>query len=222
MSYLLTAVLVLALMPIPSTVSQAKQQDVMTLVDGVQQKFRRMRDFSADFQQIEQNSLNQRRQSSGHLFLAKDRKMRWQYAPPQENVLVSDGKTVYWLNTADRQVNKDDVKNISDDRIPLMFLLGRSDLKQEFQKFSLLGREPVVGGMRVIGLTPKKKDGDLREVELEVDPNTFLIHRLVLIKADDGRMEFTFSKIETDTNLPSDLFKFTPPPGVEVVNGFGQ
>ena len=64
------------------------------LIDGVDRTFARMRDFSADFVQTEQNSLNRKDQASGHLYLAKERKMKWEYNRPEEKIFVSNGKTV--------------------------------------------------------------------------------------------------------------------------------
>ena len=71
------------------------------LVDGVEQSFARMKDFSADFVQIG-DSLNRKQQESGHLYLMRPRMMRWEYKNPEEKLFVSDGKTVYFYVPADR------------------------------------------------------------------------------------------------------------------------
>ena len=60
--------------------------------------------------------------------------MRWEYKNPEEKLFVSDGKTVFLYVPADRQVSKEAVRQTLDDRIPLMFLLGRSNLRNEFDE----------------------------------------------------------------------------------------
>jgi outer membrane lipoprotein carrier protein len=200
---------------------QTSPPNLSKLLEGVDRTFNRMKDFSADFVQFEQNSLNQKDQASGHLYLARPRMMRWEYKQPEEYLFVSDGKMVYMYVPADRQVRQDQVKDTLDNRIPLMFLVGRSNLRGEFEKFELLPRKPEVEGMAVIQMYPKRKT-DLAELLMEVDPRTYLIRRLVMTHADGSSDDFRFSNIRTDGGLKDSLFKFKPPAGVTILEGIGQ
>src|SRR5882672_8212192 len=194
--------------------------NLSTLVEGVERSFARMKDFSADFIQIE-DSLNQKRQESGHLYLMRTRMMRWEYKNPEEKLYISNGKTVYFYVPADRQVNKEAVRETVDDRIPLMFLLGRSDLRKEFTRFELLSTRPFLEGTKVVRMYPRRKS-DLSEVVMEVDPANFLIRRLLLAHADGSRSEFIFSNIRINTGLRASMFDFKVPVGVEVTEGIAQ
>src|SRR5437773_7770146 len=100
-------------------------QSLPELVDGVDRSFARMNDFSSDFIQIFQDPLNRKQEEAGHLYLKRSKMMRWEYKSPEEKFFISDGKTVHFYVPADRQVNKEAVKETFDDRMPLMFLLGR-------------------------------------------------------------------------------------------------
>lgn len=196
-------------------------QGLTTIVDGVERSFARMKDLSADFIQISKDVLNRTQQAAGHLYLKRERMARWEYTNPEEQLFVSDGKTVYFYVPADKQVNREAVKDTFDDRIPLMFLLGRSNLRNEFTKFELLATKSVLSGTKVIRMSPKRKT-DLKELIMEVDPQTFQIRRLVLDHSNGSHSEFTFSNIRTNTGLKSTLFDFKVPPGVQVVDGIGQ
>jgi outer membrane lipoprotein carrier protein len=147
--------------------------------------------------------------------------MLWEYRQPEKKTFVSDGKSFYFYVPADKQVNREAVKDTFDDRIPLMFLLGRSNLRSEFTKFELLATKPVLSGTKVIRMSPKRKT-DLKELIMEVDPQTFQIRRLVLDHADGSHSDFIFSNIRTNTGLKSTLFDFKVPPGVQIVEGIGQ
>ncbi len=147
--------------------------------------------------------------------------MRWDYRTPEGNVFVSDGKTVSFYVPADRQVNREPVTEALDDRIPLMFLLGRQNLTQEFEKFALLGTKPQVPGTQVIQMYPKRKT-DLSELVMEVDPANYQVRRLLLGHSDGSQSEFIFSNIRTNTGLKASLFDFKVPSGVDVVEGLGQ
>jgi len=191
------------------------------LVEGVERLFAQMKDFSADFIQIFEDALNRKQQESGHLYLMRPRMMRWEYKNPEDKLFISDGKAVYYYVPADRQVNKEAVKESFDDRIPLMFLLGRSNLRNEFTRFELLNTKPFFEGLKVVRMYPKRKT-DLQEVLMEVDPANYQIRRLLLAHQDGSRSEFIFSNIRTNTGLRASMFDFKVPPGVDVVQGLGQ
>lgn len=212
--------LALFLALIPSQ-SDPKGSSLNDLVNGVDQSFARMNDLSADFVQIDQNALNRNRRASGHLYLMRSRKMRWEYTMPEEELFVSDGKTVYFYVPADHQVNKEAVKETFDDRLPLMFLLGRSNLRDEFTKFELLNTKPFFDGTKPIRMYPKRKT-DLSELVMEVDPANYQIRRLIMAHTDGSRSEFIFSNIRTNSGVKASLFDFKVPPGVQVVQGIGQ
>jgi outer membrane lipoprotein carrier protein len=217
MGYLFSLFLAL----LPSSQVSTKANDFNALIDGVQRSFAQMSDFNADFIQIDQNPLNRNRQASGHLYLMRPRKMRWEYQKPEDELFVSDGKTVYFYVPADHQVNKDAVKETFDDRIPLMFLLGKSDLRNEFTQFELLNTPPFLEGTKVVRMYPKRKT-DFKDVVMEVDPASYQIRRLILTHTDGSRSEFVFSNIRTNTGLKASFFDFKVPPGVNVVQGIGQ
>jgi len=206
--------LFLAFMPPQSAETDA-------LVHGVERTFAQMNDLNADFIQVNQNALNRNRQASGHLYLMRPRKMRWEYKTPEEELFVSDGKTVYFYVPGDRQVNKEAVKETFDERMPLMFLLGKSNLSNEFRQFELLNTKPFLEGTKVIRMYPKRKT-DIKDVVMEVDPDNYQIRRLLLDHTDGSHLEFTFSNIRTNTGLKSELFDFKIPAGVAVVQGIGQ
>ncbi|PYS38471.1 MAG: outer membrane lipoprotein carrier protein LolA [Acidobacteria bacterium] len=196
-------------------------QSLPDIITGVEQSFGRMSDLSADFVQISKDVLNRKQEAGGHVYLKRPRMARWEYTSPEEQLFVSDGKTVYFYVPADKQVNREAVKDTFDDRIPLMFLMGRSNLRNEFTKFELLATKPFIAGTKVVRMTPKRKT-DLKELLMEVDPQNFQIRRLVLDHSDGSHSEFIFSNIRTNTGLRASLFDFKVPPGVQVVEGLGQ
>src|SRR5262245_2339842 len=196
-------------------------QGLNDLIDGVDRTFARMTDLTATFVQNSKDALNRKQEAAGLLYLKRQRMARWEYTAPEEQLFVSNGKTVYFYVPADKQVNKDSVKDTLDDRMPLMFLLGRSNLRNEFTQFVELNTKPFLPGTKVIRMIPKRKS-DLKELIMEVDPQNFQLRRLLLEHSDGARSEFIFSNIRTNTGLKAALFDFKVPAGVQVVEGFGQ
>jgi len=165
--------------------------------------------------------LNRKQQESGHLYLMRPRMMRWEYKNPEEKLFVSDSKNVFLYVPADKQVSKEAVKDTFDDRMPLMFLLGRSNLRNEFTRFELLNTKPFLEGTKVVRMYPRRKT-DLSEVIMEVDPENYQIRRLLLAHKDGSKSEFIFSNIRVNTGIKASLFQFTVPAGVQIVDGIAQ
>ena len=149
--------------------------------------------------------------------------MRWEYRLPEEKLFVSDGRDVYFYAPADRQVSHDRVGEVFDDRMPIMFLLGRSNLEEEFTDIvSLTGiEEPEVSGACVMAMH-LRRESDFEEVLLEVDPETFDIRRFRLTSIDGSVSDFVFNQVETNRGLEESVFEFEPPPGVRIVEGIGN
>ncbi len=191
------------------------------VVNGVDRLFAQMKDFSADFVQIDQISLNRNEQGAGHVYLMRPKMARYEYTSPEERLFVSDGKMVYFYIPADRQVRMDQLKEAIDDRIPLMFLVGRSNLRDEFERFETLPVKPQIEGTMVIQMYPKRKT-DLTELVMEVEPQSYLIRRLVLTHANGSRTDLRFSNIRVNSGLKPSLFNFKIPEGTKVREGIGQ
>src|SRR5947207_1521779 len=144
MCYSLAFSLLLLMAPQPHPQGSVLQP----IIDGVERSFAQMNDYNSDFVQIFQDPLNRKQQEAGHVYLKRSRMMRWEYKSPEEKYFISDGKTVYFYVPADKQVNKEAVKDTFDDRMPLMFLLGRSNLQNEFKDFTLLNTKPFLAGTK--------------------------------------------------------------------------
>jgi len=208
-------------LPRPIQQAAAPVKDTNALIDGVDKTFASMKDFQAKFIQISKNSVNQSQRDEGLLYLTRDKKMRVDYQKPEEKYFVSNGKTLFTYIPANRQVTQDPVKDSMVEQFPFLFLLGRSDLRNEFQNFELLTVKPLMEGDQVLRLTPNRKNQDIERIEIEVNPRTNLIDRMTILNTDKSSTDFAFLEIEINRNIPASKFEFTPPPGIRVIQGSG-
>jgi outer membrane lipoprotein-sorting protein len=56
------------------------------------------------------------------------------------------------------------------------------------------------------------------EVQLEITPTNQIV-RIVLSEVDGATTEFRFASLKENMDLADERFRFTPPPGVETVEG---
>src|SRR5437773_6811653 len=99
------ALLTLVLFAVPAA-AQPATVSLDDAVRGIEAEYGRMTDLKAEISQTSFNkSLNQTIPAAGQVYLKKGGKLRWEYTEPTQQVIVSDGKTI-WLYTPQlNQVN---------------------------------------------------------------------------------------------------------------------
>jgi outer membrane lipoprotein carrier protein len=159
------------------------------------------------------------RTESGTLWLKKPGKMRWEYRSPREKLFLSDGKDAWFYVPGDRQVRKEPVRRLDDLRSPLAFLLGKTRLEKELQGLSLASDvTPWMAGNVVLRGVPKAMADRVSEVLLEITPDS-TIARIVIEEEDGSVTEYRFSAQQEDVAIADQRFRFSPPRGVEVIEG---
>ena len=193
-------------------------QDVRPLAHAVDDHYNHLRSLQAEFTEIYRGS-GVERLESGTLWLKKPRKMRWEYRSPREKLFVSDGQSVWFYLPAEKQLRKTQLKKLDDLRSPIAFLLGKTKLESELRGLSkAVDQAPATAGNILLRGVPKAMEGQVNEVQVEITP-THQITRLILMEADGGSTEFRFSGWKENEELRDSQFQFTPPPGVEAVEG---
>jgi len=192
--------------------------DVHTIAQAVDNHYNHLQTLQAEFSETYQGEGIERAES-GSLWLKKPGKMRWEYRSPREKLFLSDGKDAWFYLPGDRQVRRTSVKKLDDLRSPLGFLLGKTRLEKELQGLSLAPDvAPVTPGNIVLRGVPKGMEDRIREVILEITPD-YKIARIQFEEADDSVTEYRFSEQKENGPVADQRFKFTAPPGVEVIEG---
>ena len=196
----------------------ARAQDIHQTARAVDEHYNNLRSLQTDFTEI-YSGAGAERSESGTLWLKKPRKMRWEYRSPREKLFVSDGKAVWFYLPAERQLRKTDFKKLDDLRSPIAFLLGKTKLEKELQGLSkVVDQTPLNTVNTLLRGVPKAMADRVSEVVLEITPKSQLA-RIVFTEVDGATTEFRFASLKEDLEVSDRLFQFTPPPGVETVEG---
>ena len=203
--------------------SFARAQDVRPLARAVDDHYNHLRSLESDFTEIYRGE-GAERVESGTLWLKKPRKMRWEYRSPKEKLFISDGQEVWFYLPAERQLRKTTFRKLDDLRSPLAFLLGKTKLENELRGLSKAADQSPLdpGNILLRGIpqsvVPQSVAGEVSEVQLEITPSDQIV-RIVLMEADGATTEFRFAGWKENLKLSDSRFQFTPPPGVETVEG---
>lgn len=193
-------------------------EDIQPLARAVDDHYNHLHSLQSDFTEIYRGD-GPERVESGTLWLKKPRKMRWEYRSPNEKLFVSNGEVVWFYQPAERQLRKTTLRKLDDWRSPLAFLLGKTKLENELQGLSkAVDQSPLGAGNTVLRGVPRGMAGQVSEVLLEIAPSDQIV-RIVLVGLDGATTEFRFAGWKENLEVSDGRFQFTPPPGVETVEG---
>jgi outer membrane lipoprotein carrier protein len=213
---------VLILLALASALAANPSLDVHAIAQAVDNRYNHLQTLQAEFTETYQGAGTERSES-GSLWLKKPGKMRWEYRSPKEKLFLSDGKDAWFYLPGDRQVRRTSAKKLDDLRSPLGFLLGKTRLEKELNGLSFAPDvAPLTPGNTVLRGVPKAMANRVNEVVLEITPD-YHIARIQFEEADESVTEYRFSEQQENARIADQIFRFSPPPGVEIVDGdFGQ
>ena len=132
----------------------------------------------------------------------------WTFTAPEEKVFVFDGSNSWFYVAVDKQVTVASIDDRRRSELPFL-LIGDPAARERLFVVKEAGN--------VITLQPRSASSVIRNVTLTIAPNTHLIQRLAYSDREGNRTEFDFSGYRRRATTP-DLFRFTPPAGVQVVS----
>lgn len=187
--------------------------NVDVIVKRLQARYDSTSGFRADFtQEVESATLGEKIESKGKVSFKKPGRMRWEFTVPDQ-LLVSDGTSFWFYRPADKQVLKTPFQQAFRSATPASFLLGVGRLTQDFTVV-LSGETTDAYTLR---LTPKKDPEAIGFLDLVVDAKTFDILQATVTDPLGNTTRLRFANIDRAAPLDDALFRFTAPPGVDIV-----
>jgi outer membrane lipoprotein carrier protein len=187
------------------------------VADKVQATYKGFSDLQAGFVQRATNRLSgMSQEASGRLFLKWPGKMRWEYDNPEPRLFLVDGKTLWSHSPLERQAVAQDVSG-SLSTGPIGILFGVGSLRRDFRVRKILHAGTREGREHLLDLAPKGQDLSFKRVILAIDQESFLIKRLTVFDLYGNTTVVDLSELKVNGGLEDALFKFSPPPGTDLV-----
>jgi outer membrane lipoprotein carrier protein len=167
--------------------------------------------WSADFTQtIDDGHGKIVRSAAGKLYLQKPGRFRWDYSQPSEQLILADGKQIWFYDKDLGQANVRDM-DASLANTPAVLLSGNGSVSSQFDVTSL----PPSDGLEWYQLIPKRTESDFQLVRIGFRKgelaSMFLADKLNQIT------QLTFSNSQRNAKFSPGLFSFVPPAGVDVI-----
>ena len=214
----IAAALVLLALVAPAAAQTAPSPTLEEVVRGVEAAYGKMNDLKGEFTQSALNkSLNQTIDAQGTMYLKKGGKLRWEYAEPTRQEIVSDGKTIWIYTPQLNQVNTGPAPEALSGPAG-SFLSGLGKLREHFKVRFLNPAQPKdADGNVVLDLTPKQPLPTLTRLILSLDSRTYDVRKAVVYDQFDNTVTMRFTRLAVNTGVPDRLFVFTAPRGAATV-----
>jgi len=201
-----------------SPLANAADLSAEQVAEQLQKTYKSASTFSADFAQITTMTglSQQKRHGEGTLVVKRPRHIRWDYHLPSRQVLISDGRNLFFYLAAEKQMIKTLAEPYLKEDISYTFLTGAGDILGDF-KVSLVKKSIVSGQNYQLMLGPKELHPQIQSVKLWVDRKSFMIKRLQMFDHLGTITDIALYNIKVNEAVNNDFFSFTPPPDTEII-----
>jgi outer membrane lipoprotein carrier protein len=148
--------------------------------------------------------------TSGQFVFQRPGKFRWLYQKPYEQLIVADGER---LIIYDKDLNQATIRRLqaSLPSSPASILFGSNEFEREFEVSDAGTRD----GLAWIVARPRARDTAFERIEIGFRDG--LPGAMRLVDNFGQTTQLTFSNVERNPKLDSDVFSFTPPAGADVL-----
>ena len=210
-------VVLLLLIFLCSIHAYSEEQDLDSVIDGVQKKYEQIDNFQAVFtQESEIKALNKTQLAEGEVWFKKPGKMRWNYNTPKKDQIVSDGKTLWFYDEEEQQVIETPLNQVSETQSTTTLLSGLGKIKKLFDASFAEPDNHSPNGEYMVDLVPKG-DEEYNKVTISVDKNDMMVNKIFLHDPLGNLTTVKLADIKTNNGVSDSLFEFKTPEGAEVV-----
>ena len=181
-------------------------------LDSMDRFYGSVQTYTAQFQQVVlDEGLNPIDESSGTMQIARPGRFRWDYEPPNEQLIVSDGTKV-WLYDIELEQITVRLQEKSLGRTPATLLAGSGDIASGYDVRDL----GLAGALSWVGITPKDSDSGFDDMRFGFEGDELRIIELVDGLGQTTRMTLT-DGVENEP-IDDSRFVLVPPQGVDVID----
>ena len=213
MNFLQKFLAIFIILILPETlISETSDQQAL---DAIQNNYEKILTFEANFTQKSYIKMMDQTQSiEGQVKIKKPGKMRWVYEAPEEQVLISNEKTLWLYVPEEEQATKVPVESIYSSNTPALFLAGKGKLTQAFNVESISQENENI----IITLIPKTIQQNLARLVLMADKKNYQITGSTVYDKLGNKTAIRFNRIRVNQEIPEEQFQLNTPPNVEVLD----
>ena len=214
--WLVCGLVTIALMIAGGAISAATETSMSldTILSRVEQRYA-VAGFTADFLQTSTiKAMEITDTAAGKVLIKRPEKMRWEYTLPDEQIIVTDGHTLWMYRPDDQQVMVGQAPSFFGDGKGASFL---SDIRAIRQNFTVTLEKSDREAVYQLKMLPHKADADIAAILILVAKETFEVVEIVTLNAYDDETRIQLENFDYTPSLADELFRFEVPEGVDVL-----
>ena len=192
------------------------------LLSTLQNHLRELTDFQARFTQtFHSQSLGSVPVEKGIVYVKFPGRMRWEYTQPAGKLAVVDGERTYLYLPEDRLAYVGNWEDLLEEGAAVLLLTGNLDIDKQFLVERVADGPEIPSGSVRLRLLPRQANSRFEVYYLDLNQTGTLILGVLMEDPLGNRVEYRFSKIRENSGLSDELFRFEPPPGIDL-QGMGS
>ena len=199
------------------SVSQLAAEE-KNLLQLIQKQYQSIQSFSGRFIQSSHRAYTETgpKKAEGLVSYKRPGKMRWLYDAPEEQLLVTNGQTMWLYDPLLENVTIQKLEKITEGTA-LSFLLGLGNLQADFihreiSKNLLIGQDGLI-----LELEPKKSTANLAFIQLNVHPETYNLQTIALMDQQNNYRTIQLMKMKYNLEIEDNFFEFIVTNDMEVI-----
>jgi outer membrane lipoprotein carrier protein len=195
--------LLMMLIP-PSLLAESGVQQLETFLKN-------LRSLQADFRQtLQQPDSDHYYASNGVFYLKRPGLLRWEYETPNKQLIVADGDRI-WLHDIELEQVSHRSQKAALKGTPAQLLSSTKPISHYFEVQELGDQN----NLSWVALLPKDKEAQFNRLLLALNENR--LQRIEMYDNFGQVTRFFFDQIQRNPNLDDALFKFKPPPLIDLI-----
>lgn len=181
-------------------------------IDNLNRFYDSVQTYSAQFQQvILDEGLNPIEESSGVMLISRPGRFRWDYEPPNEQYIISDGDKVWLYDIELEQITVRSQK-ASLGETPATLLAGSRDIQSGYE-IRDLGQAGVLAW---VGMEPKDSESGFTDIRIGFEGSDLRI--LELVDGLGQTTRITLTNTSENRHIEDARFTLMPPAGVDIID----
>ncbi|HDQ39498.1 MAG TPA: outer membrane lipoprotein carrier protein LolA [Desulfonatronum sp.] len=185
-----------------------------TTVVRIQRQYETITSFQADFvQELRVAASRESEERRGVLYYQNPGLIRWETLSPEKELLVVGPEHVWNYFEQEETAYRYSSGDVLGSAMVLRILSGEARLDEDFLTEEDLSAN---ADWKSIRLVPRHPEPNLVEATIWVDPQTFVLHRVLALDFYGNTNQITLQDLRINLDLDPSLFTFTVPDGVMV------
>jgi outer membrane lipoprotein carrier protein len=194
--------------------AMAAEESAEEIVRRVQERYDATADFTADvYQEMRLTSSEKLFTAHGTVAFKRPGRMRWELDNHERQIIVADGKTLWFYQPEEQQVLKAPFEAAFRSTTPISFLSGIGRITEDFE----VTLDDVGEDHAFLVLEPRQGGGEFGHLRLVVERRSHDITGAEIRDPLGNVTRLIFSNMKRNLDLEESKFEFAVPRGVDVI-----